>query len=416
MSNALKDNSPDSLSGDSLSGSLSSSRAAFFIFIIIAVIFVIQEILFRLVFPVPDVINFNRMEYSQLGFSDGDGGGAKYLQNASFTWASGPDGVENKHALNLYGFRDDGFSLKKSAGRERVLFIGDSFTEGFMASDDETITDYFSRLADKDGLSIEALNMGIASSDMPEYLKLMRDAVPLFTPDDLIMVFYANDFPVPPFALGDALTPEYSSRFLPRVYYILKNMISGKVVARRWRAKPFPFFAATPSPLNPLSNEEYAAKVRRFADPLVLTAMEEGRFNPFAVDEFDKFKKYLRVGFDFTPYLESVKGFAENKSVRLHIVYIPSRSQVSDAYLKKQALYTSGGEATSLMGTEYQLHARLIGEATTKLNVPFLNLTPLLKEREAKGERLYWDYDEHMRPAGYEAIGGYIFEWWKKPG
>ncbi len=403
MPTDTKDNSPKPLPA--------SPRAALFILIIIAFLFVMQEVVFRLVFPVPEVVNFNRMEYSQLGFSDG--GETRYLQNASFTWASGPDGVENTHALNLYGFRDDGFCLKKAAGKERVLFIGDSFTEGFMASDDETIPDYFASLAAEDGLSIEALNMGVASSDIPEYLKLMRDAVPLFNPDDLIMVFYANDFPVPPFELGEALTPEYSSLFVPRLYYVVKNMLSGKIVARRWRAKPFPFFAPVPSPLNPLSNEEYAAKVRRFADPLVLTAMEEGRFNPFAVDEFDKFKKYLRAGFDFRTYLKSIKGFAESKSARLRIVYIPSRSQVSDAYLENQALYTSGGAATSLTGEEYQLHARLIGEAAADLNVPFLDLTPKLKAHEARGERLYWDFDEHMRPTGYEAVGRYIFEWWR---
>ena len=33
--------------------------------------------------------------------------------------------------------------------------------------------------------------------------------------------------------------------------------------------------------------------------------------------------------------------------------------------------------------------------------MPFLDLTPQLRAREAAGEHLYWDYDHHFRPAGY---------------
>jgi hypothetical protein len=40
-------------------------------------------------------------------------------------------------------------------------------------------------------------------------------------------------------------------------------------------------------------------------------------------------------------------------------------------------------------------------------------LTPLLREEEARGNRLYWDYDDHMRGGGCLFVGQTLFEWWK---
>jgi len=93
-----------------------------------------------------------------------------------------------------------------------------------MTNDDETIPKGFERKAYANNRNLETLNLGVGASQLPEYYMLIRDAVPLFEPDHLILVFYANDFiKLPPFEdswLSPALIPKYSQPLKPRLYYI----------------------------------------------------------------------------------------------------------------------------------------------------------------------------------------------------
>ena len=36
----------------------------------------------------------------------------------------------------------------------------------------------------------------------------------------------------------------------------------------------------------------------------------------------------------------------------------------------------------------------------------------MLRAREEEGERMYWDYDEHMKPQGYRVVGEALYAWW----
>ncbi len=97
------------------------------------VLLALGEIVFRAVFPAPEVRNFNRILFTPLGHlaagTAGRGGRAP-LRNVRVTWASDPDGVEFEHTLNLYGFRGPDFEIAKTPERRRVVFIGDSIVEG----------------------------------------------------------------------------------------------------------------------------------------------------------------------------------------------------------------------------------------------------------------------------------------------
>ena len=99
--------------------------------------------------------------------------------------------------------------------------------------------------------------------------------------------------------------------------------------------------------------------------------------------------------------------------VKSYIVYIPSRSQVSDAYLKYQAEFCKTKEPHSLMSDEYQRHARIIKYYCNHIGIEFIDLTPEFKETE-KQRRLYWNYDEHLNSAGYELAAKTIFQHWKE--
>ncbi len=58
---------------------------------------------------------------------------------------------------------------------------------------------------------------------------------------------------------------------------------------------------------------------------------------------------------------------------------------------------------------EYQIHQQYLKENCERLNIQFIDLTNSIKEKESNGERLYWDYDQHMRAKGYQLVGETIW-------
>ena len=41
-------------------------------------------------------------------------------------------------------------------------------------------------------------------------------------------------------------------------------------------------------------------------------------------------------------------------------------------------------------------------------------MTPILRKYEASGERLYWNYDEHMKGESYVLVGKYLYDWFER--
>ncbi len=78
---------------------------------------------------------------------------------------------------NGYGFRDSEWTVKKATGKRRCLFVGDSFVEGIMAEQDQTIPEYFKKASSEKNLEI--INAGMLSVGMKQYLQFLADAVPI---------------------------------------------------------------------------------------------------------------------------------------------------------------------------------------------------------------------------------------------
>ncbi len=109
----------------------------------------VLEVAARLVFPLPALGNFNRIEYAPTTISPSMRS-KHYLMNSTLSWVSDPDHAGSKLSLNLYGFRDAQWDVLHKRAR-RIVFVGDSFVEGFMAADDETIPAGFARRAARGG-------------------------------------------------------------------------------------------------------------------------------------------------------------------------------------------------------------------------------------------------------------------------
>lgn len=386
------------------------------ILILVVILFIFQEIIFRLIFPVPEISNFNRITYSPVYFSSSNQE-LPYLENASFIWASDPDGVESVINLNMYGFRGKTFPAKPKEGVPRIAFLGDSFTEGFLAEEDESIPSVFQKTAVSKGGEYEVLNLGIGGSDFSTYCDLLRDAISVLSPEHIVIVLHANDLPALPFdqnVFAKPLEPKFTHWFVPRAFYVLKNLIADKPITRRWRSKPFTFFAPVPAPSNPWSNSEKAKKYSTFISPKVARAMKAGRFNPFSVDGYKNFKERLPESFQITEHLNGIQNYAAQFGKKVYIVYIPSRNQVSNYYLKFQKEFSAADSLTTLTLPEYQIHAKIMSEGCKSLGIPFFDFTAIVKREEDSGNHLYWNYDEHMKAKGYKLIGETLYGWWKE--
>jgi hypothetical protein len=369
-----------------------------------------QELALRWVFPLPPVLGFDRGLYSPQAAE----GLPARLGGASFTWTSRPDGYRFVHRLNLLGFRDGEWRLRPD-GLPRVAFVGDSFVEGFGAGAQDTLPAVFRRAAAEHGVRLETLDLGVGGADLARYAQLIRDAVPLFRPGDVVLVLYANDLvavPWDPAWLEGGPAIERPQRLEPRLLHVLRRLARGEPVPRRWPAPPFSYLPAVPDPRNPWSHEREAARLARSVSPEIARAMREGEFNPALADWFAWARRALARPVDWTPHLAALDAYVERAGARLWLVYLPTKSQVTDRYLAFQAAYSPGG--TSLTGEEFQIHARWLARSCAALGIPFLDLTPLLRELEAAGPELYWRYDDHLRPRGYRAVGERLFAWWSK--
>lgn len=389
----------------------SSARVRLYYLILAVVFFATQELLFRLVFPVPEISNFNRVNYSML-FQDTPPGSVQYLSNAAFSWASDPDEAEFVHHLNLYGFRDVTWPVE---GNGRVMFIGDSFVEGFMTSDDKTIPRGFAAAAMAAGRPLETMNMGIGASGIVDYLAVIRDAVPIFLPETVVLVMYANDFAdngAASDSLDEVTAQIRSNPYIPRLYVVVSTLARGGSVATRWLKPPFLFLPTAESESSPLHDEEFVAHIRSFVSPEILEAMQRGRFNPFMVNQHTIYSAYLPRPKDMSSVIERTKNFVEAHGSRLLVVHIPYKGQVSDHYLAALRQFDENKQLASLMPAQYQLHADMLRADCERHDVPFLDLTDFLREREARGERVYWEYDEHMKAETYLLLGRRIYQFW----
>ncbi len=387
--------------------------AIFSFFLFLCVILLI-ELLYRAILPLPEYPRFNRVDYTQL-VESAKSAERKPLRHVSYTIGSEPDGVSFDHHLNLYGFRDREWTSEKKA--PRVIFVGDSFVEGFMASENETIPRGFEQEAASNGEALEVFNMGVNAAGIPDYIQLCRDAIPLFTPDEVIVICYANDFPTPaydPTWLQYSPEPERPILHRSRILYAVSNLWNGEPVPYAWNAAPYPYFAPIGSPENPWT--EGGTSFEPFVEPKIAAAMKAGRLNPFMVNEVFWNSRFLTMPFDASDHIEKLGEYASSNGAELSIVYIPCRYQLSDDYLEFARAYCMEERILSLTSEEYQSQAKTLAEACSSADVPFLDLTGELKAREDAGDKLYWDYDSHMRGQSYLDVGSAIWRWRQKSG
>jgi lysophospholipase L1-like esterase len=106
---------------------------------------------------------------------------------------SGHFEIDNEVALNSLGFYDDEPADAASVGL-RVLAVGDSFTAALNVPRDEVWTAVLERELRARGYSdADVVNLGLDGTGTDVQLELLREYVPRFRPQVVLLAFFAND-------------------------------------------------------------------------------------------------------------------------------------------------------------------------------------------------------------------------------
>ena len=331
-------------------------------------------------------------------------------------WISDPDHFDFSHVLNLYGFRGDTFPVEKAPEKMRVLFIGDSFMEGFGADDDHTIPRLVEQNVQQDSAQkLEAINLGVGATGLDEYTNLIKVAAPLLKPDVVVVAIYQNDLPATgykPEMTGipvPILDAGWHSRFLS----IMESVRTHAPIPTRFHKGRYAFFRPVPDATNPFSGKspaEVAAQTQA-AEPLVAAALQ-GRFNPYVLGVAHLTEESLKVTLDehngALLYLRAIKAATDNVGAKLLLVYIPLHVTVSDFYYPAWNELGQPFQSKSLTGPDFHQQQAHLQTCAQQLGIEFVDTTPRIEELERTGKRLYHRYDSHMNADGYQVVANLI--------
>ena len=381
-----------------------------FLLVYILAVFSFQELLFRYVFPVPELKNLDRAIFWNVNPKNPK---LNFQRNGTKYWGSSLDTSKKFiHDMNMYGFRDTEWLLERKEGRKRILFIGDSFVEGIMAEQDETIPVGFLK-----GFKVDAevMNAGMVGQGLSVYLQLMADLIPNYKPDLAVLCVYSNDMgPDEPIVPQYYLEPQPYGQFTPRVLDVVEQLMRGNPLLTRWGGEAQPFLNAVPEKSNPWTDHE--DKLRRRVTDRIAEEMIKGSFNPARTNDLFIEEHYLKQSPNLGETIPFFRHVCEQNGTEPLVVYIPSKNQVSNAYLKYEfeMCLEACNDSIDLTKPAYQLHQKIIADQCRAFGLNFIDLSNQLRAKEAANNRLFWNYDEHMRGHGYLLCGEMIFDRWER--
>jgi len=395
-----------------------------FVLALIALFALVQELLFRGMFPLPEVMGFNRARYQMMAGSKLDQADTirQGLVYDRILFESSPDGYNEVHQLNVYGFRGPDFSIDPSPGRRRVLVIGDSVAEGQGAPESATISAELSRLMERDGISAEVLNLGVVAAALPHSAMLGRDATALLHPTDVIFVVNANDLPAPNFPpeLHEQPAPfprRSTSWWVPRSVELIGRVARGEPIYRRWFHPAMRFFVPAPDPINPWTGSKGPPPG---LDEAVYRAMVAGTLNPWLTVHLQSMPSMLAYNFSEgglpVLFLLRVSTVCKAVGARMMVVYVPYYGVTHPRYAQPLVALGMDRQTAERLATDpiYRNQSKMLKELCPPMGLPLADTSDVLIRAETKEGPQFWSYDSHPRPSGYITIARKIHEVWRQ--
>jgi lysophospholipase L1-like esterase len=340
---------------------------------------------------------------------------------------------EFEFVTNQYGLRYSPIELEKSAGEVRILMLGDSFTEGVGIDANDTFgMNLENHYSGKSGNDVRFINAGLGGQGPLEFWRVFKDVGLKLDPDGLLICIYANDLADTPESLSRADlyrrnrerqgVDRLVHKLLPRIYTIVSEAI--RIVDREIRKSRS--FVET---VKVLADEQglSEAVVQSWSKTLPRELVEAsdndefnksllsvGLFNPdYWVESLEINTPRAEQKYQaFTTVMNEITAVAREQGMMIGLVYIPSPLQYDLSRHAGWNPWVIGGVRVRKEWVEddTEIQKRLADWAYIK-GIPFLDLTPALREEVRRGRKLNYKLDGHWNAEGHRAAGKAIAEW-----
>ncbi len=307
-----------------------------------------------------------------------------------------------EYRVNARGLRGEDHPYEKPAGVARVLALGDSFVEAFMAEESRTVTSRLeTRLRDA-GCRAEVINGGtVGYSTDQEYL-FYRDEGRKYAPDVVVLFVYHNDIPY-------LVLEDYLGYPKPRLDF--------STAPPRVANEPVPRYEPSPAAEGPPASA--AGGRHSYLFELVKDAIERtsartynrmarlGLWEPLRVlpmnEELRLYQVpelgHLRPAWSaFTWTLETLGKAVAAGGGRLVVAYVPSSMEVSARVWER----TEARYAMEPPAFDRRAVAARIRFITGRLGLPLIDLTPALTEANGFLAPTYFKTDSHWNARGQD--------------
>ncbi len=329
---------------------------------------------------------------------------------------------------NSKGFRDYEHSEENRNGKLRVITLGDSFTWGHGVENNEIYVKKMETLSPR----VETINMGGPGGDPPGELKVYLFRGSAYEHDIVLLGFYigndvvdtqATEESIPPqfgydkagnFTLmGKVLPPEEvrrireesAQKYDPHKYRDLKGRIN------YWFIQHFQSYTLLDNLQDHFSDMlKGSTAYWKVMNALGLKVKRPMDFLQYCEK---KDSEEIKRGWKITEgVLKSLKEYAQLNGAKPYILFIPHITQMSDAFFKQATRYLGYDPARF----DSEKPNRKLAELCRKLDIAYLDLLPVMREKSAEGEKLYYEREYHWNKAGHQLAAEEVIKDFKRRG
>lgn len=323
--------------------------------------------------------------------------------------------------INSHGYRGAEFAVPKPAGKKRILVIGDSFTFGVGAQDNETIPALLEQNLQKSDNRIEVINAGVGHAS-PIYHFVNLDNFHLKNdPDLVILMLDLTD-------IQDDWRHERQAVFDEQgnIKFFDQTYVDGKRDWWKWVI----FYSASWAQFDKkvlrsfekkrlIGRAQYSKiKDKNMRSKAYIVNTPDGYYPDGIILRFDGLlfmrgnlrERLIRQQFERTArYLDKIKERLDKLGIPMVLVVYPYGIYVgADEW--NEGRFTWGFEKDKLY-TDH-LPFEIVGDYARQRNIPFINVTPeLIRARQLGQGPFFYNWDGHMTPAANQVAAQQIADY-----
>ena len=316
---------------------------------------------------------------------------------------------------NRYGLRGPDPVLPKPAGVVRILMLGDSFTFGFPVKDEETFCSLIERALQAKGYPVDVVNGGVSGyAPSLEYISL-RDEYLTFEPDLVILWYDFGDLQEDSWFQKNLVHDETGKilradpRFNHERFDYWEWLNNHSALAKYFNNK----VVRTVEKIRVLGLTGYVKTILRGERAKVAIARVKTKQRAQDLAESDRFlllretstKELLEPYWALdAKYLRMIRDLLAEHDIPFMVGIYPYGMLVGpDQWVEGRTFW--GFEKGKTYSADVAL--ALFNEFSTHEQIPFVNTIGSFRQAAAS-EKLFFDHDGHMTPAGHRVLANHL--------